>query len=262
MVRSWWAACLCLALSASVAVGNQDQPSCPTATGCQWQCNTSAQSRPLLTDVQMEKLARSITVRVSSLAVVGSGVLVAKNGNRYQVLTNAHNLLGTDVAQVQTEDGETHQAQRLPRQSWGKKDLALLEFQSNRTYQLAEWSPQMATKGLEIVAVGFDFDRSVVTISNGQVSQLLEKPMKNGYQLGYSSYLRQGMSGGPILDRHGLLLGINAITAYPILNRAYVFADGSRPSTSTIKQMRRSNWGIPLRDAQGCLKLDYSPTLD
>ena len=201
-------------------------------------------------------------MRVVSPAVVGSGVIVSKKGNRYLVLTNAHNLLGTDEAQVQTSDGLAHLALRIPRQSWGKKDVALLEFQSDRLYQVAQWSPQLATKGLAIVSAGFDFERQAVTISNGEVSQLLEKPLRNGYQLGYSSRLNQGMSGGPILDRTGLLLGINAMAAYPILNRAYVFADGSRPSPPTIKQLRRSNWGIPLQDVNGCLKLDYSPTLD
>jgi S1-C subfamily serine protease len=265
MVWRWLAAIICLGLSASVAAVGQEKPSCPAATDCRWQCGTVAEiqpSRPLLTNAQLEKLAHSITVRVVSPAVVGSGVLAAKKGNRYQVLTNAHNLLGTDEAQIQTDDGNSHQARRIPRQSWGKKDVALLEFQSDQLYQVAEWSPQLAKKGLEIVAAGFDFERQEVTVSNGQVSQLLEKPLRQGYQLGYSSRLNQGMSGGPILDRTGLLLGINAMTAYPILNRAYVFADGSRPNASTIKQLRRSNWGIPLRDRSDCLRLDYSPTLD
>jgi S1-C subfamily serine protease len=265
MVWRWLAAIACLGLSSSVAAVVQEKPSCPVATDCRWQCSNEAgiqQSRPLLTNVQLEKLAQSITVRVVSPAVVGSGVLVSKKGHRYQVLTNAHNLLGTDEAQVQTGDGATHHARRIPRQNWGKKDVALLEFQSDRLYQVAEWSPQLAKKGLEIVAAGFDFERQEVTVSNGQVSQLLDQPMRQGYQLGYSSRINQGMSGGPILDRTGLLLGINGMTAYPILNRAYVFADGSRPNNTTIKQLRRSNWGIPLRDANGCLRLDYSPTLD
>lgn len=265
MVWRGLAAIVCLELAASVTAGVQEKPSCPGVTDCRWQCGTVVEhqpSRPLLTNLQLEKLAQAITVRVISPVVIGSGVLVAKKGNRYLVLTNAHNLLGTDAAQIQTVDGQVHQARRLPRQSWGKKDVALLEFQSDRPYQLAEWSPQLAKKGLEIVAAGFDFDRQEFTISNGQVSQLLEKPLRQGYQLGYSSRLNQGMSGGPILDRTGLLLGINAMAAYPLLNRAYVFADGSRPTPSTIKRLRRSNWGVPLRDGNGCLRLDYSPTLD
>jgi S1-C subfamily serine protease len=265
VVWRWLAVIACLGLSSSVAAGGQGKPSCPVATNCPGQCITATelqQSRPLLTNTQLEKLAHSITVRVVSPAVVGSGVLVAKKGHQYQVLTNAHNLLGTDEAQVQTSDGQIHHARRIPRQNWGKKDVALLEFRSDQFYQVAEWSPQLAKKGLEIVAAGFDFDRQEVTISSGQVSQLLEKPLRQGYQLGYSSRLNQGMSGGPILDRTGLLMGINAMTAYPILNRAYVFADGSRPNPSTIRQLRRSNWGIPLRDANGCLRLDYSPILD
>jgi S1-C subfamily serine protease len=252
MVLHWLAAVFCLGLCWSVTAGSKESP-CPAAID---------QARPILHTSQLEKLAKSITVRVVSSTVVGSGVIVGRQGSKYQVLTNAHNLLGTDQFQVQTSDGSHHLARRSPRQSWGKKDAALLEFQSNGIYQIAQWSPQVATKGLEIVSAGFETDRQEVTVSKGQVSHFLDKPMRSGYQLGYSSRLHQGMSGGPILDRTGLLLGINAMAAYPIVNRAYVFADGSRPSPPTLKQLRRSNWGIPLRNASGCLGLTYSPTFD
>jgi S1-C subfamily serine protease len=252
MKLRWFAALLCLRICWPLTAMGKETP-CPAV---------AEKDRPILATSQLEKIAQSITVRVISPAVVGSGVIVGRQGSQYQVLTNAHNLLGTDRTQVQTGDGSSHLARRSPRQSWGKKDVALIEFQSDRTYQVAEWSPQVATKGLEIVSAGFEFDRQEVTVSKGQVSQFLENPMRSGYQLGYSSRLQQGMSGGPILDRSGLLLGINAMAAYPILNRAYVFADGSRPSPPAIKQLRRSNWGIPLRNANGCLRLNYSPTFD
>jgi S1-C subfamily serine protease len=235
-------------------------PACPGAS-------VSA-IRPTLSDQQIEQLAKSITVRVISPAVVGSGVIVGRQGHNYQVLTNAHNLLGTDRAQVQTSDGSYHSARRSPRRSWGKKDLVLLEFQTSNPYQAADWSPRLATPGLEVVAIGFGFDRQAITVSSGKVAHLLEKPLRSGYQLGYTSPIQQGMSGGPILDRTGLLLGVNAMSAYPLLNSAYRFADGSRPSSSTIRELRRFNWGIPLKNGSGCLDLakdkleDYSPTLD
>jgi S1-C subfamily serine protease len=250
MALRWFSALFCFGLGwPATAVGTP----CPVVAD---------RDRPVLTTPQLETLAQSITVRVLSPGGAGSGVIVGRQGSKYQILTNAHNLLGTDRPLVQTSDGSSHPARRSPRQGWGKKDLALVEFQSDRTYKVAQWSPQLATKGLEIVSAGFEFDRPEVTVSKGQVSQFLDKPMRSGYQLGYSSRLNQGMSGGPILDRTGLLLGINAMAAYPMVNRAYVFADGSRPSPPTLKQLRRSNWGIPIRNASGCLGLTYSPTFD
>jgi serine protease Do len=211
-------------------------------------------SRPPLTDVELYQLANQVTVRVQAASISGSGAIVEHKGDRYRVLTNAHNLLKADTAQVQTSDGKTHNAARTNSQILGNSDLAVLEFTSLETYRVAEWSKQPISKGTQVVAAGFEFDKSVITTVNGEVSHFLAKPLKRGYQLGYVSYVRQGMSGGPILDRTGLLLGINAISAFPLLNRVYVFADGTRPNPPTIKQMRRSNWGIPVSPYLECLR--------
>jgi S1-C subfamily serine protease len=215
----------------------------------------SQDQHPPLSTERLHQLAQTITVRVVSPAVMGSGVLVGRRGNIYQVLTNAHNLIGTDRATAITADGREHEARRIPRQSWGKTDLALLEFYAEQTYAVAERAPQVAHPGQPVAVAGFEFDRADVTVTEGAVSQILEQPLRNGYQLGYVSTLHQGMSGGPILNRQGQLLGVNAMTAYPLVNRAYVFSDGSRPPAQTVKQLRRSNWGIPLRTNQSCLSL-------
>ncbi len=210
--------------------------------------------RPPLTDAELFKLAQQVTVKVQAVSISGSGAIFDRQGERYRVLTNAHNLLKADAAQVQTSDGQVHPALRTNSQALGSSDLAVLEFTSKNTYRVAEWSRQPIAKGTQVVAAGFEFDRPEITTVNGEVSHFLDKPLRRGYQLGYVSYVRQGMSGGPILDRTGLLLGINAISAYPLLNRVYVFADGTRPNLPTIKQMRRSNWGIPIVPYVECLK--------
>jgi serine protease Do len=212
-------------------------------------------ARPPLTDEELRKLARQVTVKVQAGGVGGSGAIFERQGSRYRVLTNAHNLLKAQSANVQTNDGQVHAAQRTNSDVLGSSDLAILEFNSPNVYQVAEWSRQPIAKGTLVVAAGFEFDQPELTTVNGEVSHFLDKPLRRGYQLGYTvSRVRQGMSGGPIFDRTGLLLGVNAISAYPLLNRVYVFDDGTRPNPPTIKQMRRSNWGIPVSPYLACLQ--------
>lgn len=214
--------------------------------------------RSSLSSNELHQLAQQVTVKVQSSGVSGSGVIFdrteSQNVNRYRILTNAHNLLKAENAQIQTSDGLFYNALRTHAQLLTGTDLAILEFSSRNIYRSAPWSQQPIAKETAVVAVGFEFDRSEVTIADGEVSLVLPQPLKRGYQLGYSGRIRQGMSGGPILDHTGLLLGLNAISAYPIINRGYIFLDGTRPSPATIRQLRRSNWGIPVSPYLACVK--------
>lgn len=227
-------------------------------SGCAEQVLLSPIARQPLTNIDLHSHIKQVTVRVQAASISGSGVIfdrvTSQVGTRYRILTNAHNLLKADTAQIQTSDGQLHNAVRTHTQVLTVNDLAVLEFTSPHIYRSAEWSQQAITKDTAVVAAGFEFDQPEVTMTPGAVSLVLPQPLKRGYQLGYSGRIRQGMSGGPILDHTGLLLGVNAVSAYPIINRGFVFADGTRPSLATIKQLRRSNWGIPVAPYLVCVK--------
>jgi S1-C subfamily serine protease len=227
-------------------------------SGCAEQVLLSPIARQTLTNTDLHSHIKQVTVRVQTASISGSGVIfdrvTSQVGTRYRILTNAHNLLKADTAQIQTSDGQSHNAVRTHTQVLTVNDLAVLEFTSPHIYRSAEWSQQAITKDTAVIAAGFEFDQPEVTMTPGAVSLVLPQPLKRGYQLGYSGRIRQGMSGGPILDHTGLLLGVNAVSAYPIINRGFVFADGTRPSLATIKQLRRSNWGIPVAPYLVCVK--------
>jgi S1-C subfamily serine protease len=228
------------------------------STGCLDVVSPSLIARAPLTEVELHSHIKQVTVRVQTSSISGSGVIfdrfTSQVGSRYRILTNAHNLLKADTAQIQTSDGQLHNAVRTHAQVSTVSDLAVLEFTSLNIYRSAEWSQQLVTKDTAVIAAGFEFDRPEVTMTPGSVSLVLPQPLKRGYQLGYSGRIRQGMSGGPILDHTGLLLGVNAVSAYPIINRGYIFADGTRPSPAMIKRLRRSNWGIPVAPYLACVK--------
>jgi serine protease Do len=224
-------------------------PLCPGKVSCQEHSNgrpVPSVNRPTLNNADLQALAKRITVQVKTGSNSGSGAIFERRGDRYRVLTNAHNLIQLSSAQVRTSDGNLHAAIRSNVKNLGNNDLAILEFTSTTVYPVAEWSRQITKKGAAIMAAGFAYDQNEATTIEAEVSHFLEKPLNRGYQLGYTNSVRQGMSGGPILDRTGLLIGVNAISAYPLFNRIYIFADGTRPPLSLVKQLRRSNWGVPV----------------
>ncbi|MFM6861261.1 MAG: hypothetical protein ACKPKG_11490, partial [Dolichospermum sp.] len=71
--------------------------------------------------------------------------------------------------------------------------------------------------------------------------------LKDGYEIGYTSDIQQGMSGGPIISNRGNLIGINGISSYPLVNSAYVYTNGKIPTNTEIQGFRKLSWGIPIK---------------
>ncbi|MCY7337790.1 MAG: serine protease, partial [Chamaesiphon sp.] len=217
--------------------------------------NRIAQDDPdtLPTPQQVQTAAQKITVRVTSASNGGSGVLVAKKGTTYLVLTNKH-VVGRDTQfQIQTPDGQKHTAKLLPNTKIDPKyDISLLQFTSTQTYALANLDKNTTplAENRSIYSVGYPYDSAKMRISVGTVTQLSDVPLEDGTQIGYkiaknSPDIKQGMSGGPIVDGQGVLLGINTIGSYPILPN-YTYFDGSRPTAKRAAEYRAANWGVPV----------------
>lgn len=64
--------------------------------------------------------------------------------------------------------------------------------------------------------------------------------------MGYTNDIEQGMSGGPVLDQYGRLIGINGRLKYPPQGIiAFMFADGTVPSKKLFQQMEALSWAVP-----------------
>jgi S1-C subfamily serine protease len=188
-----------------------------------------------LSPQEVQQTAKNITVRITSANNGGSGVLIAQKGNTYLILTNAHVTRRATQFQIQAPDGQKYTAKPIDGGFDPKYDLALLQFTSQKKYTLADLSDVNSPLAAErtIYSAGFPFDSRDLRITSGQVSQLSDIPFDNGTQIGYTTNkgekgIRQGMSGGAILDARGNFLGINTLGVAPILPN-YTYNDGSKP---------------------------------
>ncbi|WP_017719032.1 S1 family peptidase [Kamptonema formosum] len=201
---------------------------------------------------QLAKLAQSITVKVLSGHSNGSGILIQRQAQVYTVLTNEHVLTLGAPYRIQTPDGRSYEAEVLKTVSFKGNDLALLQFSSAENYTLASLgSLSSVAVGEPVVAAGFPFGASAsggsgFVVTAGQISLLPEKAIPRGYQIGYTNDIQKGMSGGPVLNSKGQVVGVNGMHAYPLWGDPYVFADGSKPCQATREVMSRSSWAIPV----------------
>ncbi|MTJ21988.1 trypsin-like serine protease [Dolichospermum sp. UHCC 0352] len=168
-----------------------------------------------LTPVQVNDIAKPITVMIGGLDGKGSGVIIAKNGNTYTVLTANHVVkkAGYGIYELITHDGQKYPMENKA-QIVGKLDLALVRFTSSQNYPLAKIADSRTVKeGATVYNSGFP----IPSISNSQqriyffiTAQITARG--RGENLGYDLFLsgspRPGMSGGPILNDQGEVIGI------------------------------------------------------
>jgi tetratricopeptide (TPR) repeat protein/S1-C subfamily serine protease len=204
----------------------------------------TAQGDQALTE---EQFLQRVTVKITSETNRGSGTIIAKKGDNYLILTNAHVTRNTKTLQVQTYDGHSRAARIVPNSLSENQDLALLEFSDTREYSIAtiaEFTINQNRIGLEVVAAGYVAETGQYRTTKGTLEQVSDRPLRDGYSVGYSGEIVQGMSGGGIFV-DGELIGINGRSAHPILSN-YIYEDGTKPTDAEIQQMRAVNWGISI----------------
>jgi tetratricopeptide (TPR) repeat protein/S1-C subfamily serine protease len=211
-------------------------------------------SLELLTLDKAQQEAAKITVKIKNGDDGGSGVLIGKKGNTYLVLTSTSIVNGNSKITLQAPDAQVYAAQKVQNIQVGNFDVAVLEFTSSKTYELAKFTnfekrrDVALNEGRDVFAAGFPYNATGLQVLEGEVTQLPQEAFSNGTQVGYVTKgdLKQGMSGGPILDNFGNLVGVNSTLAYPITNDVYKYADGSKAPQDKLEEYRRANWSVPV----------------
>jgi S1-C subfamily serine protease len=201
---------------------------------------------------QLHNRAQAITVKVISRDVLGSGILLKRQGYFYTVLTNAHVLRSQNPPyRIQTNDNRIWVADVPKTIRFGQNDLALLQFRSTGiNYSVASFGSS-PTVGDEVFAGGFPSEEEKTNkqgfaFTTGKISLKLHKALEGGYQFGYTNDIEKGMSGGPLLNRRGEVVGINGMHAYPLWDAPSVFADGSEADAALHKKITHLSWAVPI----------------
>ncbi len=164
-----------------------------------------------LTSAEVSDKAKAFTVAING-DVPGTGVIFEQKGHTYSVITNRHVVPKEGRYDIQTFDGRRYpvvRSQELP-----GVDLAVLQFTSDKNYRLANLGDSDKIKeGMTVYVVGWAEGLPSLNLQNyhwteGRINSRLEKP-DDGYALVYDNQALPGMSGGPVLDENGRVVGIN-----------------------------------------------------
>ncbi len=220
---------------------------------------------------QISNVAAKISVKVFGQDFLGSGFIIMHQAqkNQYIVITNQHVLrAGEAPFKIQTADGKIYSAEVVTGLITSKDayDLALLRFQANTNYPIAKIGNsfylevgeplfaagfphnQVDTRNLKRATVKYSPNQNLTgfALKPGRVTIILNQALEEGYQIGYTNDVQKGMSGGPLLNSQGEVIGINGKHAYPLWESPEIYLDGSQPCPALQDLITRSSLAIPI----------------
>jgi tetratricopeptide (TPR) repeat protein len=193
--------------------------------------------------------AKQFTVRIDYPDGNGSGVIVAKNGKTYYVLTAKHVVKQDQEYKMVTLDEKEYTLDANKIKTLENADLAVLQFQSGETYQVATLADytreleeamenslfQLISKDPQIIhpwlfilgwqrvnntpqlrlTAGQDSTTRLEFMGEGDRASLAFQSfdslvISQSYKLSYTNFSQGGMSGGAVLDTLGRVIGIHA----------------------------------------------------
>ncbi len=184
-------------------------------------------------DGEIARTAESVTVQINSNTASpgGSGVIVAKEDNTYTVLTANHVVCDTiprpgpiTCRQDITYTVRTHTGKEYPlgliehlQKNENDPDLAIVTFQSPQEYPVAQLGDSNRAKiASDVYVAGFPATFGKIgaqrdfTLTKGAVASRSNTTIK-GYGLVYDARTKTGMSGGPVFDLEGRVIGIHGL---------------------------------------------------
>jgi tetratricopeptide (TPR) repeat protein len=200
-----------------------------------------------LSSGEVAKMAKQITVLIDSKSP-GSGVIVKRSGNTYTVLTAGHVVAGKNKAEIVTPDGQRYQLNYSTVKPLPGVDLATFQFTSSNNYPVAKiGNSDQSSEGTIAYVAGFpkakaaSISSSIYNFTDGKITANASRPLKDGYALVYSNITLPGMSGGPVFNEQGELIGVHGKGD---VSEAEIATSKINPEVAYIKS--GFNLGIPI----------------
>jgi tetratricopeptide (TPR) repeat protein len=203
---------------------------------------------------EVAAIAKASTVKLCPTQ--GSGIIIAKAGNAYTVLTNRHVLEGgvdrknpnactkASKNSIFTPDGQKYLAdastiKNLP----GELDLAIFQFRSSKSYPIATFgNPTQVTPGSKVHTAGYPASTGQFKDSQGFVlansSRSTRLTNAKGYSMVYDAFTINGMSGSGVWNSQGQVIAIHGF--------GWRYEKGTISSDRNIGQKLGWNMGIPI----------------
>jgi S1-C subfamily serine protease len=169
---------------------------------------------------EVAQIAIPTTVQINNIVAPnlgGSGVIISKKGKTYTVLTANHVVTNPNSEYViRTSKGKEYKVTAVKgfRNNESGPDLAVVMFESEEEYSVAPISNSdeatigsgVYISGYPVASVGinerrYSFTSGIITTEGISDSK--------GYTLRYDAVTDKGMSGGPVFDVSGRVIGIH-----------------------------------------------------
>jgi tetratricopeptide (TPR) repeat protein len=163
------------------------------------------------------KIAKATTLLIEGQAS-GSGVIISKVGNTYFVLTAKHVVQSQQEYTVTTSSGKKYPLDYKQIKKLANLDLAVAQFTSNENLSVAQLgNSETVDQGDVIYVSGWPAEDKAITkrsqfASKGEIAGV-QSGNADGYELMYGNSTGPGMSGGPIFNSNGQVVGIHGRAA-------------------------------------------------
>ncbi len=167
---------------------------------------------------EVAEIAGPITVQINSSLGDGSGVIISKSDNSYTVLTVNHVVADREEKySVRTSNGKDYPVIAIAtlQTTEDEPDLAIVKFESPEEHPVATLgNSEQAVIGSQIYVFGYPSTGGLFGIerepelSPGLVTSR-PRSRPEGYTLRYQAVTWSGMSGGPVFDADGRVVGLH-----------------------------------------------------